>query len=96
MHISFLREVREGERLAYASVVAGVDDKRLHVLHWLLAGDDGERLSATCELLFLHADHATHRVAPFPPTVRSHLARVAAAHAPIPWPPQARRSIDLR
>jgi acyl-CoA thioesterase FadM len=96
MHLSFLREVRAGERLAYASVVLGVDDKRLHVLHTLLAGDDGERSSPTCELLFLHADHATHRVVPFPSTVRSHLARMAAAHAPIPWPAQARRTIELR
>jgi acyl-CoA thioester hydrolase len=74
MHLSFLREVREGERLAYSSVVAGVDDKRLHILHTLLAGDDGERPSTTCELLFLHADHATHRVVPFPPEVRARLA----------------------
>jgi acyl-CoA thioester hydrolase len=95
MHLSFLREVRDGERLAYTSVIRGVDDKRLHVLHTMLAGEEGERPSATCELLFLHADHATHRVVPFPPTVRSHLARIAAAHASIPWPPQIRRSIDL-
>jgi acyl-CoA thioesterase FadM len=96
MHLSFLREVRQGERLAYTSVVVGVDDKRLHALHTLLAGDDGERPSATCELLFLHADHTTHRVVPFPPAVRTHLARIAAAHAAVPWPPKARRSIDLR
>jgi acyl-CoA thioester hydrolase len=94
MHLSFLREVREGERLACSSVVAGVDDKRLHILH-TLAGDDGEHPSATCELLFLHADHATHRVVPFPPAVRAHLARLAAAHAHIPWPSRASRSINL-
>jgi acyl-CoA thioester hydrolase len=96
MHLSFLREVREGERLAYESLVLGVDHKRLHVLHTLLVGDDGERAAATCELLFVHADHATHRVVPFPPKVRSRLARIAAAHAPIPRPPQVGRSIELQ
>jgi acyl-CoA thioester hydrolase len=96
MHLSFLREVREGERLAFTSVLLGVDDKRLHVLHTMLVGDDDERPSATCELLFVHADHATHRVVSFPSRVRSHLARIAAAHAPIPRPPQAGRGIGLR
>jgi acyl-CoA thioester hydrolase len=95
MHLSFLSEVREGERLAFTSVVLGVDDKRLHLLHTMLVGDDDKRPSATCELLFVHADHATHRVVPFPPSVHSHLARVAAAHASDPRPPQAGRSIDL-
>jgi acyl-CoA thioester hydrolase len=96
MHLSFLREVREDERLAYTSVVLGVDDKRLHVLHTLLVGDCDERPSATCELLFVHADPATHRVVPFPPSVRSRLAHIAAAHAPVPRPPQVGRSIELR
>jgi len=96
MHLSFLSEVREGERLAYESLVLGVDDKRLHVLHTMLAGDDRERSAATCELLFVHADYATHRVAQFPPRVRSQLARIAATHAAIPRPPQIGRSIELR
>jgi acyl-CoA thioester hydrolase len=96
MHVSFLSEVREGEPLAHESLVLGVDDKRLHVLHSMLAGDDGERPAATCELLFVHADYATHRVVPFPPEVRSRLARVVAAHAAIPRPPQVGRSIELR
>jgi acyl-CoA thioester hydrolase len=96
MHLSFLSEVREGERLAYESLVLGVDDKRLYVLHTMLAGDDRGRPAATCELLFVHADHTTHRVGPFPPKVRSQLARVAAAHAAIPRPPQVGRSIELR
>jgi acyl-CoA thioester hydrolase len=96
MHLSFLTEVRESERLAYESLVLGVDDKRLHVVHTLLAGDDGGRPAATCELLFLHADHVTRRVVPFPPTVRSRLDRVAAAHAPITRPSKVGRSIMLR
>lgn len=96
MHLSFLREVREGERLAFTSLVLGVDDKRLHVLHAMLVGDDDARPSATCELLFVHADHATRRVVPFPLRVRSHLARVAAAHASMPRPPQVGRGIGLR
>lgn len=96
MHLSFLREVREGERLAFTSLVLGVDDRRLHVLHAMLVGDDDARPSATCELLFVHADHATHRVVPFPLRVRSHLARVAAAHASMPRPPQVGRGIGLR
>jgi acyl-CoA thioester hydrolase len=96
MHLSFLKEVQEGDRIAFTSVVLGVDDKRLHLLHTLLAGDRGGQPSAICELLFVHADHATHRIVPFPASVRSHLARVAAAHAPIPRPPQAGRNIGLR
>jgi acyl-CoA thioester hydrolase len=96
MHLSFLRELRQDERVAYESLVLGVDDKRLHVLHMMAAGDDGQRAAATCELLFVHADHTTHRVVPFPSKVRSQLARVAAAHAPIPRPPQVGRSIELR
>ncbi len=90
-HLRHLREARVGDRLSLSLQVLGVDAKRLHVVHEM-RGDGGPEL-ATAEQLLLHVDAAAGRVMPFPDEIAGRLAEIRAAHAALPVPGYACRSI---
>lgn len=83
-HTLYRRELRVGVRVIVASVVAGVDAKRLHLAHTML-GPDGAP-AAMQELLLLHVDLHTRRVAPWPADLLARLERARGAHAALPRP----------
>ena len=91
-HLSHLGQARAEERLHTTTQLLGHDEKRLHVFHSLYRTDDGALL-ATAEQMLLHVDTAAERVAPAPPELLERLARIAAAHAALPRPERAGRSI---
>ena len=91
-HLCFARSVRAGAVLTYHSQLLGCDDKRLHVFHRMAAAPSGD-VVATNELMFLHVDIATERVVPMPAERRAAADRLAAAHAALPAPAGAGRSI---
>ena len=93
-HTLYERELREGERVAVASRLIGVDAKRLHFAHEMLRRADGKR-AASLEVLALHVDARARRAAPFPDAVRERLARAAAAHAGLARPRGVGRRIGL-
>jgi acyl-CoA thioester hydrolase len=84
-HLRFLRQVHVQDELRFTSLLLGYDAKRLHAHHTLTAGD-GDEPAATCELLFLHVEHAPGRVVPFPERVLARLDEVLRAHAALPRP----------
>src|SRR6266498_3226509 len=61
MHIVYLRELRQGAPLRFATQLLGFDDKRVHAFHSLSHEIEGY-LAATCELMLLHVDQAQARV----------------------------------
>ncbi|MBC8363535.1 MAG: thioesterase family protein [Actinobacteria bacterium] len=84
--IRFLREVHEGAAISADTWLLGADEKRLHVLHHLLAGDDPEP-AATQESMMLHvsqADGGAPRVGPMAEPLLAAALDLAAAHAPLP------------
>jgi acyl-CoA thioester hydrolase len=93
-HISYLREIGEGERVYVDSLILDHDAKRLHVFQSLFHADKNT-VSATCEIMQLHVDMTHRRAAPFPADRLEVIAACAAAHAELPRPEQAGRRIGI-
>jgi acyl-CoA thioester hydrolase len=93
-HVSYHREVREGDGLRFTTHLLGYDAKRLHYVHQMYHAADGY-LAATNELMSLHVSTETRRGAPMAPAVLARLARVRAAHAAVPAPARIGRRIGL-
>ena len=72
--------------------VLGADEKRLHVYHRVLRGDD---VLATAEQMLLHVDAGTGRAGPAAVDVLATVRRIAGAHAVLPPPDDIGRSIEM-
>jgi acyl-CoA thioester hydrolase len=93
-HVRYLREVRESDPLKVSVQLLGYDDKRIHLFEELLHATENW-MSATCETMTLHVDMTAKKVAPFPKPVLDTLARMQIAHAKLPRPEAAGRSITM-
>src|SRR5262245_46260959 len=93
-HVTYHREVREGDPLRFTTQLLGHDAKRLHYIHAMYHATDSY-LAATNELMSLHVALDTRRGAPMSADVRSRLATIQAAHDVLPRPPQVGRTIGL-
>jgi acyl-CoA thioester hydrolase len=93
-HVTYHREVREGDPLRFTTRLLGHDAKRIHYIHEMYHAHEGY-LAATNELMSLHVSEATRRGAPMAEEIRERLARIQAAHDALPRPPQAGRRIGL-
>jgi acyl-CoA thioester hydrolase len=91
-HINYLNECRVDDPLDIETQVLGYDSKRLVLFHAMRLGPGG-KLLATTEVIAVHVDTTTLRTAPFLPGPAARIAEIAAAHAQMPRPPQAGRSI---
>ena len=91
-HITYQRELAEGDPLRFATQLLGYDEKRLHFIHHMYHADQGY-LAATSEWLSLHVDMTLRRVAPMPAQVRARFAEVMASHRSLAIPPEAGRVI---
>jgi acyl-CoA thioester hydrolase len=93
-HTLYEREVHVGDRLLIHTWLLGADAKRLHYFHELFHADSGER-SAVQELMALHIDMRTRRVAPFPEEQHVNLQSAIAKHAPAEQPKGVGRRIAM-
>jgi acyl-CoA thioester hydrolase len=93
-HNLYERELLVGERVRVSTRILASDDKRLHLAHEMFMVTNGERTAAQ-ELMFLHVDLSTRRVAPFPDDVRGRVASAAAAHAYLPRPAWVGRRLAM-
>jgi acyl-CoA thioester hydrolase len=93
-HVTWQRELREGERYRVTSQVLAYDLKRLHQFQRMYHAEEGY-LAATCEWLNLHVDLNTRRVAPWPDFVLQALERFASRQAGLPYPEEAGRKIEV-
>ncbi|MFZ1774087.1 MAG: thioesterase family protein [Rhizobiaceae bacterium] len=94
IHVCYLRELHAGHKVRGTFQLLDHDGKRLHSFQEL-RHEDGW-LAATSEVLSLHVDMAGPNVAPFPPDVLAKVEAMAARHASLPRPAQARKSIGIR
>ena len=92
IHLTYQREVHEGDPLRITTQLLGFDDKRLRFFHHMYHAAEGY-LSATMEGLALYVDLKRRRVSLFPPDIRERLAQVFAAHRDLPLPTEAGRVI---
>ncbi|APH72257.1 thioesterase family protein [Aquibium oceanicum] len=93
-HVCYVREIHLGDRVECTFQLLDCDEKRLHSFQELRHVDGW--LSATCEVLMLHVDMAGPKVAPFPPDIREKVEAMRAAHAGLPRPERAGRTIGIR
>ncbi len=93
-HLSHLREALLDDTLSVTTQVLDFDPRRLHVFHSLWRAGDGALL-ATAEQLFLHVDTVARRAAPAGAAVLARVERIARAHAALPSPERAGRSIAI-
>lgn len=94
IHLTYQRELLEGDPLRVTTQLLDFDAKRLHCMQCMYHAREGY-LAATSEWLVLHMDMTQRRVAAMPEALQRHLARVRAAHAVLPAPPEVGRRIDL-
>ncbi len=93
-HLSHLRVLETGDRAFVTTQVLGADEKRLHVFHVLRREGEDDAV-ATAEQLYVHVDTEAGRSAPVREPVRARVEQLAAAHAKLPRPERAGRSIRL-
>jgi acyl-CoA thioester hydrolase len=91
LHLNYERELKSGAALKTASMLLGVDARRLQVFHSLYHADEGY-LAATNEVMLLHVNPQP-RATPLPPDRLAWARQVATAHAASPRPPQAGRRV---
>jgi len=94
-HVTYDREVKEGDPLRIATQILDHDAKRIHFIHMMYHGTEGY-LAATNELMLMNIDYATRRSAPWPEWAMERITKLAAAHTPLPRPLQAGRLIGIK
>ena len=94
-HVTYDREVKEGDPLRITTQILDYDTKRVHYIHEMYHATEGY-LAATNELMLMNIDYATRRSAPWPEFAMEPLARMANAHKALPVPRQAGRLIGIK
>lgn len=95
MNVTYKQEVREGEPLRFATRVLDADRKRLHSFHEMYHAEEGF-LAATNEIMQVHIDRATRRVAAMADDLFARVEAVRTAHAALPLPEDVGRAIGIR
>lgn len=93
-HLTYSREVREGDPLRITFQLLDHDAKRIHFIEQMHHAEEGF-LSATSEQIAMHVSMETRRAAPFPPDILDRVVRIRTAHAGLPIPPQVGRVIGI-
>lgn len=94
IHVCYVRELHLGDRVTCSFQLLDYDEKRIHGYQELRHVDGW--LSATSEVLTLHVDMSGPKVAPFPHDIAERIGALHAAHAALPVPERAGRSIAIR
>lgn len=94
LHVCYVQELHLGDKVTVTFQLLDHDDKRLHAYKELRHADGW--LAATCETLSLHVDMAGPKVVPFPPDALARIEAMHRAHAALPMPARAGRSIGIK
>ena len=94
-HVTYDREVKQGDPLRITSQILDHDAKRLHFIHCMYHGSEGY-LAATNELMLMNIDYASRRAAPWPGWAMERIDKLADAHKALSKPKQAGRLIGIK
>ena len=94
-HLTYEKEVLEGNRVCVSTQILDVDEKRMHLFHRMYLSSP-EYLISTNELMILSVDLAVRRVSPFSKKVMGNLLSIFKTHKSLPHPEQAGRIINIR
>jgi acyl-CoA thioesterase FadM len=97
MHLHYLHEVHRSDTVAVAVRIADADHKRIHAT-FEMRRIGAPALAATAEVMLLHVQQASDRVAtaPFPTPVSAALAELQASSATLPAEGPVSRRMGLR
>lgn len=93
--ICYLGELLEGEPFHVEVLLLDHDEKRLHQFATMWSDRTG-RKAATYETLGINVDLETRRTAPYPDWAMARFARLRAAQAAVPRPPEAGQPLGIR
>jgi acyl-CoA thioester hydrolase len=93
-HVTYDREVKQGDPLRITTQILDHDAKRLHFIHAMYHATE-DYLAATNELMLINIDYESRRSAVWPEWAMERIDRLAAAHATLPRPNQAGRLIGI-
>jgi len=94
-HVTYQKELHEGDPYVVTTQVLGYDAKRIHQLQRLYHAEDGF-LSATCEWMNLHVDLRARRVTPWPLHILRRIGEFAEAQAGQARPAEAGRVMTIK
>jgi acyl-CoA thioester hydrolase len=94
VHVRYLRELHAGDPVRVTFQLLGFDAKRVHYFEQLFHATEGW-VSATSENMSLHVDMDLKKTTPFPPEIMARLDQMKRAHAMLPRPEAAGRSIEM-
>jgi acyl-CoA thioester hydrolase len=92
-HVTYQREVHEGDILEFRTKLIGFDAKRVHYIQSMYRLADGA-LSATAEWVVLHVDMKTRRTAPIPDAIQAGLSDLQHRQRDLPVPAEAGKAIQ--
>lgn len=94
VHVCYVQELHLGHQVKVSFQLLDHDEKRLRAYQEIRHTDGW--LAATSESLTLHVDMAGPKVVPFPADIMEKVKALAAAHAAMPMPERAGRSIGIK
>ncbi|MEK9777332.1 MAG: thioesterase family protein [Quisquiliibacterium sp.] len=94
-HLSFVRELRQGDPLRFEGRLIDFDYKRVHFYQEMFHATEGY-LAATYESLSTHMDMKLRKTAPMPDELQQRLALIKQAHDQLPRPWQLGHVISAR
>jgi acyl-CoA thioester hydrolase len=94
-HVTYRRELREGDELRFTTQLLDFDPKRLHYFHQMYRAQD-DTLAATNELVSLHVAQETRRSAPMAPEILERLGQIQRSHRELTIPLQVGRVMGLK
>ena len=94
IHLTYQRELFEGDRFRVTTQLVNFDLKRMHWIQCMYHREQGY-LAATAETLYLHIDIDKRAVVPMPAALEQRFTKIMSAQASLPVPPQVGRKIDF-
>ncbi len=93
--LSYLNELRAGERIAVHSGLIGYDTKRVHFMHYIVSLDHN-LVASTDERVAIYIDMTVRRATNFEPEIMARLAKKLAEIANLDWQPELSGAIQLK
>jgi len=95
IHVTYLHELREGDRVRIDTQLLDYDARRVHYFHRMVDLATG-KLAATNELLSLYMDMTRRKVAAMPDPLLATVRELHARHSKLPRPAQSGHVIGLK
>ncbi len=93
-HITYDRELMEGDEAFCTGRVVGFDEKRIHHYYEMYHGTEGF-LASTGEFMTLHVDLSTRKVSPWPDDLRQAISGMYEQQAGLAVPKPVGRALGI-